>query len=333
MNKIKIAIVGTGGRTGTMFAYELRHFANVLGVTKEEQMESIAQKKLYIQRKKQNFQLFDCKVIRDSDFKADLAPDIIFITTKNPVYNIVKYYFEKFKNEKIPAIFISQNGINALSETRQALKEIFRKEAENIQIIRCILFNPIDSGHKENKVHIRYSLPIRIAVSKAQGYGDIKKFVEIFKSAGFKVNEFSEKNAKNLEFSKLFLNLIGMASASHGFSVRDGFKNKEIFKEEVEALKEYIKVVKKSYGKFLNFSHYPIKFLSIFIELTPIFFLIPIRNILSGFISKERGGKLKDLDEIDYYNGGVVKLGKKMGVKILINEKIYKRVLEKLEIK
>jgi len=327
----KIAIVGVGGRTGTMFTYELRHFANVLGVTKEEHMELIAQKKLYIQRKKQSFELFDCKVIKDSDFEAGLAPDIVFITTKNPVYNIVKYYFEKFKNEKIPALFISQNGINALSEARQALKEVFGKEAENIQIIRCILFNPIDSGHKENNIYIRYSLPIRIAVSKAQGYGDIKKIVETFKSAGFEVSEFSEKNAKNLEFSKLFLNLIGMASASHGFSIRDGFKNKEIFKEEVQALKEYIKVVKKSHGKFLNFSHYPVKFLSIFIELTPIFFLMPVRNILSGFISKERGGKLKDLDEISYYNGGVVKLGKKIGVETLINEKVYKRVLKGLE--
>ena len=328
-----MAIVGTGGRTGTMFAYELRHFANVLGVTKEEQMELIAQKKLYIQRKKQIFELFDCKVIKDSDFKAGLVPDIVFITTKNPVYNIVKYYFEKFKNEKIPALFISQNGIDALSEARQALKEVFGEESESIQMIRCILFNPIDSGHKENKAYIRYSLPIRIAVSKAQGYGDIKNFVEIFKSAGFKVSEFSEKNAKNLEFSKLFLNLIGMASASHGFSIRDGFKNKEIFKEEVQALKEYIKVVKKSHGKFLNFPHYPVKFLSIFIELTPMFLLMPIRNILSGFISKGRGGKPKDLDEVDYYNGGVVKLGKRIGIKTLVNEKVYKRVLEKLEIK
>ncbi|GAI17549.1 unnamed protein product, partial [marine sediment metagenome] len=58
-----------------------------------------------------------------------------------------------------------------------------------------------------------------------------------------------------------------------------------------------------------------------------------IRNILSGFISKGRGGKLKDLDEIDYYNGGVVKLGKRIGVETLVNEKVYKRALEKLEIK
>ncbi len=330
MNKIKIAIIGAGGRTGTMFAYELRGFANVLGVTKEEQMESIAQKRLYIQRKKQSFQLFDCKVIRDSDFKADLSPDIIFITTKNPIYNIVKYYFEKFKNEDIPALFISQNGINALSEAKQALKEVFGEKSENIQIIRCVLFNPIDSEHKKNKAYIKYSLPVRIAVSKAQGYGDIKKLIKTFKSAGFEVSEFSEKNAENLEFSKLFLNLIGMASASHGFSIRDGFENKEIFKEEVQSLKEYIKAVKKSHGKFLNFSHYPVKFLSVFIELIPIFFLVSIRNVLARFISKERGGKLKDLDEIDYYNGGVVKLGKKIGVETPVNERVYKRVLGKL---
>ena len=313
-----------------MFAYELKDFANILGVGKEEGIEAIKQNKLFIQKKDKSPELLNVKVIKDTDFNKEINPDIIFIATKNPVAPVIKEYFSKFK-EKMPALFLSQNGVDALSEANQSLKEVFGKKSEKGQIIRCVLFNPIDSEHKEGRAYIKYSLPIRIAVSKAQGHGNIKKLVETFKTAGFEVSEFSEKNAKNLEFSKLFLNLIGMASASHGLSVRDGFKNKEMFKEEIEVLKEYIKVVKKSHGKFLNFSHYSVKFLSIFIELTPIFLLTPIRNILSGFISKERGGKLKDLDEIDYYNGGVVKLGKKIGIKTPANKRVHKRSLERLE--
>jgi len=332
MNKKKIAIIGVGGRTGTMFAFELKNKANVLGVAREKEIEMIAQKKLYIQRKEQEPQLFDCKVIKDSDFKSDLAPDIIFITTKNPVYKVVKYYFEKFKNKKTPILFLSQNGIDALKDAKRALEDIYGQKAENITIIRSVLFNPIDIKIENNDIYIKYSLPIRIAFSKAQGHGDIKKLAETFKVASFEVSGFSEKNAKNLEFSKLFLNLIGMTSASYGFSVRDGFKNKVIFKEEAEALKEYIKVVKKSNGRFLNFPHYPVKFLSSLFGLLPTSFLLFFRSILANIISRERQGKLKDLDEIEYYNGAVVKLGKKIGVKTPANEKIYNNIYDKLSL-
>ncbi|XOB42128.1 MAG: ketopantoate reductase family protein [Candidatus Nealsonbacteria bacterium] len=329
MNKIKIIIIGIGGRTGTMFAHELENFANVLGVGKETDIEIIKQKKLFVQKKDKKPELFNVKVIKDTDFKADLTPDIIFLATKNPVTPVIKYYFEKFKGKKIPDLFLSQNGIKALEDSKKALEEIFKEQASKIKIIRCVLFNPIDQK-KNNNTYIKYSLPIRLAISKAQGQTDIKGLIEIFRSAGFKVKEFPQKHTKNLEFSKLFLNLIGMASASHNLSVKDGFKNKEIFKEELRALKEYIEVVKKSNGKFLNFSNYPVKLLSALFSLMPEFVLVVFRNVLANIISKGRTGKLKDLDEIDYYNGGVVRLGKEVRIETPVNKKVCKRILEKL---
>ncbi len=326
MKNIKIAIIGVGGRTGTMFASELKNKANVLGVAREKEIEIIAQKKLYIQRKGQESQLFDCKVIKDSDFKSDLAPDIIFITTKNPVYSVVKYYFEKFKNKKTPILFLSQNGIDALNDTKKALQDIYGQKAQDIAIIRSVLFNPIDIKRENNNIYVKYSLPIRIAVSKAQGQADIKDILKVLKNAGFEVHEFSKANVKNLEFSKLFLNLIGIISASYNLSVKNGFKDKNIFQQEVKALKEYIKVVKKSNGRFVNFSNYPVKIYCFLIDLIPMFFLVPVRNILAKFISKGREEKAKDLDEIEYYNGAVVKLGKKIKVNTPVNEFVLKRV-------
>jgi len=53
---------------------------------------------------------------------------------------------------------------------------------------------------------------------------------------------------------------------------------------------------------------------------------------LANIISRERQGKLKDLDEIEYYNGAVVKLGKKIGVKTPANEKIYNNIYDKLSL-
>ncbi|MCP6718292.1 MAG: hypothetical protein KJI70_01975 [Patescibacteria group bacterium] len=326
MKNIKVAIIGVGGRTGTMFAFELKNRASVLGVAKEKEIELIAQKKLYIQRKEQEPQLFDCKVIKDSDFNSDLAPDIIFVTTKNPVYSVVKYYFEKFKNDKTPVLFLSQNGIDALNDAKKALQDIYGQRAKDITIIRSVLFNPIDIKIENSNIYVKYSLPIRIAVSKAQGKLNVEDVFKTFKNAGFEIQEFPQENARNLEFSKLFLNLIGMVSASHNLSVKNGFKDKNIFQQEVKVLKEYVRVVKKSNGRFINFSNYPVKTYCFLIDLIPMFFLVPIRNILARFISKGREKKAKDLDEIEYYNGAVVKLGKTIGVNTPINELVLKRV-------
>jgi len=128
-----------------------------------------------------------------------------------------------------------------------------------------------------------------------------------------------------MEYSKLFLNLIGMPSATYGFSIKEGFLKKEIFKEEILALREYKKVVKLSGGKFLNFPGYPVEILSFLISL-PIFLLVFLRNILVEKIEKGRAGKKKDLDEIDYYNGAVLKMANKLKVEVPINSKILERV-------
>ncbi len=330
MDKTKIVIIGIGGRTGTMFVYELESFADVLGVGKETDIEIIRQKKLFVQKKDKEPELFNVKVIKDSDFNQEINPDIIFLATKNPVSPVIKYYFEKFKGERIPILFLSQNGIEALEDSKKALEEIFNEKAKDIKIIRAVLFNPIDQKKQNGNTYIKYSLPIRIALSKAQGQTDIKELVELFKESGFEISEFPQKEAKNLEFSKLFLNLIGMVSASHGLSIKAGFKNKEIFKEEVGSLKEYVKVVKAAGGRFLNFPHYQVRILSTMFNLIPTIFLLPFRTFLAKLISKERGEKPKVLDEINYYNGAVVKLGEKIGIKTPVNKRVYERALEKL---
>lgn len=328
---MKIVIIGVGGRTGTMFAFELRKSAEILGIGREKEIEMIKGGRLYLEKKEEKPEKFEGKVIKDIEFEEGLEPDFIFITTKNPVSSPIKYYYQKFKNkEKIPTLLISQNGIAAIEDAQKSLKEIFGNQSEKVRLIRIILFNPVERKELEDRVYLRYSLPIRIAIAKVSGPGDIEDIVEIFKKACFEIKGFPPEEAKNLEFSKFFLNLIGMAAASQGFSIEEGFKNKEVFKEEVEALREYIKIVKTLEGKFLNFPHYPVKILTILVSWLPMVFLSALRNILAGLISEGRGGKPKDLDEIDYYNGAVVNLGKKIGVKTPINEKIYNRALEKL---
>ena len=323
----KIAIIGVGGRTGTMFAFELEKTAEVLGVGKEKEIEMINQKNFYIDRGGR-LELFEGKVTKDSEFKEDFQPDFIFLATKNPVGPAIKFYYSKLKKaKKIPALLISQNGFSPLEETKNVLKEIFGRDFEKVRIIRLVLFNPIQKKEIKNKIFISYYSPLKIALANPEGIEDL---VKIFKMAKFKIEVFPKEEVQNLEFSKLFLSLIGMASASRGFSVKDGFSNSEIFKEEIEVLKEYVRVVKATGGKFLNFSHYPVKFLAHLLELIPTNLFLVFEPLLVKIVSQKREEKTKDLDEIEFYNGAVVKLGKKLGIKTPVNEGIYKRVLEKL---
>jgi len=331
MKERRIGVIGVGGRTGTMFAFELKRTADVLGIGRD--IEDIQRKKLFIERKGAQPKLFEEKVITDSQFlNSEFLPEILFLTTRNPVGRIVKYYYQKIKEYSLstnesyfPTLILSQNGIVTGEDAICALKEILGPDYKKIRVVRLVLFNPIDKRKVGDSVYITYSLPIRIGFGKISGPGDLRDIALIFKKANFEAKQFLSEEIKNLEFSKLFLNLIGMASATHGFSIRQGFQKSEIFREEMEALKEYIKIVRASGGNFLNFFNYPVRLLAFFFDTLPINFFLPFKNYFAGLMSKGREGKAKDLTEIEYYNGAVVNLGRKIGIPTPINQRILDR--------
>ena len=324
MEKIlKIGVIGAGGRTGTMFARELKKIGKVFGIAKEREVDLGQRGKIFVKNERGKEKL-EIEWIKDREFPKEFEFDFLFLTVPNPVKNVVKFYFQKIKekNLKITILFLSQNGIEAAEDAILALEEIFGKK--EISIFRISLFNPVDKKVEDEKIVIEYSLPIRMGLAKVSGREDEEKIEKILRKAGFEIYLVSQKERKNMEYSKLFLNLIGIASATHGFSIFEGFSKKEIFKEEILALREYIKVVKKKGGKFLNFPHYPVKTFSLLFYL-PFFLLVPFRKKLAQIIEKGRKGKPKDLREIEYYNGAVVKLGKEVNIKVEINAKILKR--------
>jgi len=330
MKKPRIAVIGVGGQTGTMFAFELGKAANILGIGKE--IELICKKKLFIQSKDTSSELFKGKVVAVDHFNLkEFFPDIIFLTVKNPIGEAAKFYYQKIKeynqsNKMFPTLVLSQNGISAGEDAVAVLEQVFGQDYEKIQVIRLALFNPINQKRVGDKTYISYSLPIRFAFGKFSGPGNLQDIIAIFRETKFKAEEFPRKKVKDMEFSKLFLNLIGMAAATHGLSINDGFKKTEIFKEEVAALKEYIKVVKSSGGDFLNFSIYQVKLITDLIESFPIEFVLPFRNRIIALMSRGREGKAKDLTQIKYYNGAVIDLGRKAGIKTPVNKKILERV-------
>lgn len=335
----KIALIGIGGRTGTMLAFELQKAGEVLGIGREKEINIIQEKRFYLRRGREAPLLFEGEVIKDSEFPKDFWPDIIFLAIKNPVGPALRYYYQKIKdfysqskNGKFPDLVLSQNGIRAAKEAREVLKEILGEKAENLRIIRISLFNPVEREEINGKIYLNYFLPIRLTFGIFSGPKGIKDIKEVFEEAKIEAEEVSSKDIENMEFSKLLINLIGMAAAAKGLSIQEGFEDKETFKEEILALKEYIKVARKKGIKFLNFKHYPIKLLTLLISFLPIPILSLFRKKLARVITKSRGGKTKgNLDEIDYYNGEVIKLGKELGIETPFNQKIYQRIKEGLE--
>ncbi len=324
MKNTRIAVIGVGGRTGTMFCFELKDVANVLGIGKE------IEKRLLVERKKGQIELFEGRIILDSQWSLnDFSPEIIFLAIKNPVGLVIKYYYQKMKEKGVfPTLILPQNGAAVTEEALSALKEVLDSDYDKVRIIRLNLFNAIDRKQKNGNVIVNYSLPIKVAFGKVAGLRDTKDIKELFEKAGFEAQEFSAKQIKNMEFSKLFFNLIGIPSTTRGLDIQQGFKSSETFTEEFQALKEYIQVVKKSGNSFVNFQKYPVKWLTLIIQILPIKLLLLFRKNIAKIITKGREGKPKDLTEIKYYNGFVVDLGEKLGIPTPINQKIVNRVLK-----
>lgn len=320
-----ILIIGIGGRTGSMFANELNNTCKITGVGLDKEIDAIAAGNVIISAGNLPPKTLNIQTVRAEEYAhlaKNLVPDYIFAAVRNPVGEIIKNYYRPFLGQKkMPVLILAQNGLSVINDARKALLELADQAADNIGIIRVSLLNPVDQTIENGKINISYSLPIRL------GFGGVGKtsadeIAQIFQQAGFKSRQFSAEKIAAMERSKLFLNLIGMAGAAAGLSVSDSFNNPKIFQREVLMLREYIAAVKKSKGSFTTLGGYPIGQLAVVLQNTPLSILTLLRGQFFKVYAKGHNNKPKDLGEIDYYNGEVVKLGHAVGVPTPINEEI-----------
>ena len=326
--KPHILIVGIGGRTGSMFARELGGVCRITGVGRDQEINSIKAGDIAVQAEGGDQQVLKVDVIRSSEYGSVakvLAPDYIFVTTRNPVGEVVKNYYQPFAGStQIPKLVLSQNGLSAIADAKKALTEIFGEATAKIDIIRVSLLNPIDARADGSRLIISYRLPIKLGFG-SQGPADAAEIAGVFQKAAFKAEQFSGTQVLAMERAKLFLNLIGMASAVAGLPVGEGLADPKTFTQEILMLREYAQVVKKSKGSFATLGGYPIGQISFLLSYVPMPLLVMARKKLIAIVAKNRSNKPKDLGEIDYYNGEVVRLGKAVGVATPVNEEIVRR--------
>ncbi|MGC8789278.1 ketopantoate reductase family protein [Caldisericum sp.] len=319
-----VLVVGAGGRTGTLFAEELKRASQVYGVAGRTTLPLVKSGKVFVEING-NITKFEVNLLGSDEISKIKEFEAVILTTKNPVSPILKEYLPKISNLKY--LILSQNGFNAGEDALETVKEIYGSVPTSLRIIRLVLFNAVKESRDLGSVIISYRRPVRIAFGVFYGIDDTTELEDVFNTIGIEFTKVSEDNVKNMEFSKLFTNLIGIPSYSMGFDLYEGLRNKDSFIEEMLALKEYIQVVKKSGHRFLNFPHYPVQFFASIVEYTPIFLMLPFRSFISNLVLKLRGTKEKgNIDEIDYYTGAVVKLARELKIKTPVNERVLRRI-------
>jgi len=329
-----IYVVGAGGRTGMLFCRELQNAARMIGVAFPAEIENIKSGKAKIARGKNPPEIFTAELVPPEDFGAAIvrnAPDFLWLAARNPVDKITAFYYRHFANQQnFPALVLSQNGLSAVADAKKGLQEALGQDADKVAIVRVSLINGVDlNTDGDGTLTIGYKLPIKLGFGTAQTYiGDTDVSFsaslglgKIFKKAGVGARQFRGKDVLAMENAKLFLNLIGMAAAANGAGVAAGYRDKKIFKKEMAALREFVSAANAVRGGFAGkLGGYPVKLLAR-LALLPVCLLAPWRGILAGAIAKGRN-RPKDLSEIDYYNGEVVRLGKKANVPTPVNEEI-----------
>ena len=319
-----ILIVGVGGRTGTLFGEELKRANRVFGVAGRHTLPKIKEGKVFVERSG-DLVRFEVETLNKEEIPKLENVDAIFLATKNPVSPILKEYLPLIKNAKY--IVLSQNGFKAGEEALETIKEVYGNIPQNLKIIRLVLFNAVKEIKDDSQIVISYKLPVRVAFGVFYGDEETDEFENALSDANIEYVKVRKNDVKNMEFSKLFTNLIGIPSYSLHLDIYEGLKNKEAFMEEVLALKEYIKVVKANKSRFLNFPHYPVKLFASLIEHIPVSVLVLFRNQIANLVLKLRGTKEKgNIDEIDYYTGAVVELARKLNIETPVNERVLRRI-------
>jgi hypothetical protein len=173
---------------------------------------------------------------------------------------------------------------------------------------------------------IGYKVPVKLGFGAIDDRG-ADDLGGMMRCGGIKVQPFEGGKVLEMENSKLFTNLIGMAAAVNGMTVSAGLRDRDMFKKEVAMLKEFILAAKAAGTGFSpNFLGYPIRLLAA-LMLLPVGILVPFRGIFEAIVVRGRN-RPKDLFGIDYYNGEVVRLGLFHGIATPVNEMIVKKAKE-----
>lgn len=173
-----------------------------------------------------------------------------------------------------------------------------------------------------------------IVVERLRGIGVENKsaltdeIISTMNEAGLHAVGFND--AKAMKWSKLLTNLTTNASSAIlGMTPVEILSDYDLFKIEIEQLRETIRVMRAHRISVINLPETPVKLFATIVEKFP---LMISKLILKRSISGGRGGKMPSFyldlksnrkkSEVDYLNGTVVRFGKYVNIPAPVNEKL-----------
>jgi 2-dehydropantoate 2-reductase len=214
--------------------------------------------------------------------------------------------------EKIPPVLCLQNGV----ENELKMKSILG-QAKVISGTVTTAIGRLDHG---------------IIVERLRGIGIENKdkltndIITAFQNAG--LNAVGYQNSDSMKWSKLLTNLTTNASSAIlAMTPEEILGNSQLFKVEIEQLRETIRVMKAHKIPITDLPGTPVKLFASIVEKFPLIFS---RMVLKKAISGGRGGKMpsffldlhsnRNKSEVDYLNGAVVRYGNFVGVETPVNQ-------------
>lgn len=155
-----------------------------------------------------------------------------------------------------------------------------------------------------------------------------EKIIAVMSDAGLQAVGFND--AKSMKWSKLLTNLTTNASSAIlGMTPSEILSDSDLFKIEIEQLRETIRVMRAHRISVSNLPGTPVKLFARIVEKFP---LSISKLILKKSISGGRGGKMPSFyldlksnrkkSEVDYLNGAVVRFGKDVNIPAPVNKKL-----------
>lgn len=140
-----------------------------------------------------------------------------------------------------------------------------------------------------------------------------------------------KRDARQMKWSKLLLNMVANAScAITGLGPPELARDPDLFRLELEAVREALAVIKRMGFKPVDLPDFPVRMFSLVSGRLP---MAVSQRILAPIIAKARGGKTPSLlgdlqagrgaSEVEYLNGAVVSQAQEFGLPVPVHQTFF----------
>lgn len=221
--------------------------------------------------------------------------------------------------EKMPPILCLSNGVD--NET--LIAEALGKEK--------VIYGTVTTAVGKKNVGDVVLEKLR-GVGVAEGHALSEKIVSVFNSSFLNCKLYPD--ALSMKWSKVLTNLIANPnSAILNMTAKQIFANKNLYKLEIDMLKECLAVMKAMQLDVVDVPGVPVRALAFATKL-PLWISKPLLSRAAG---SGRGNKMPSFhidlhsgrgkSEVDYLHGAVVRAGKKFGISTPVNELLTNTLL------